>query len=528
MKFDPVSYAMGTQASGSSSDLSDATATRADILYPKTAYLANGRKNVGTIQSMEAASYTPSTSNQTIAAGKYLAGDQTILGDSNLTAENIKKNISIFGVTGNYTGSFDENKTVHFTDYDGTILYAYTPEEFASLTELPANPIHEGLTAQGWNWDIVEAQEYVAAHGGLDIGQMYITTSGKTEIDIELEEPYLTPYLSLYYAGSTTIEWGDGSSTNVTLSGQRFNSHTYAKSGKYTISIEVKGSYNEIRNGLLFIRDNINDSSTLYKTAIKAIRLGNNMQLGANSFTQCRKMEYITLPNTLTNIGIFEWCYGLSYLVIPNSITSLDKNSCFSRCINLKGISLPNHITTLGQNIFQVCYSLQKIYIPDTVTTIKANAFYQCISLEKIYIPIATSLLGNQIFIHDDNLKELIIDGNITQLPASMALECFSLKKVILPDGLTTIGQSAFNNCYSIINITIPSSVTSIANSAFSGCTSLTSIHFLSSTPPVLASSQVFPTLPPNCIIYVPTGSLEAYTTATNYPSSSTYTYMEE
>ena len=53
-----------------------------------------------------AATITPSTSNQTIAAGQYLAGAQTIKGDGNLSAGNIKKGVSIFGVTGTLeTGS---------------------------------------------------------------------------------------------------------------------------------------------------------------------------------------------------------------------------------------------------------------------------------------------------------------------------------------------------------------------------------------------------------------------------------------
>lgn len=47
---------------------------------------------------------TPGTSNKTIASGRYLTGPQTIKGDSNLKAENIKSGVSIFGVTGSYEG----------------------------------------------------------------------------------------------------------------------------------------------------------------------------------------------------------------------------------------------------------------------------------------------------------------------------------------------------------------------------------------------------------------------------------------
>ena len=52
-----------------------------------------------------ATTYTPSTSNQTIASGTYCSGTQTIKGDANLVAGNIKSGVSIFGVSGNYSGS---------------------------------------------------------------------------------------------------------------------------------------------------------------------------------------------------------------------------------------------------------------------------------------------------------------------------------------------------------------------------------------------------------------------------------------
>lgn len=57
------------------------------------------------ITTKAAATITPSTSNQTIASGTYLIGTQTISGDANLIADNIKSGTTIFGVTGTYEGS---------------------------------------------------------------------------------------------------------------------------------------------------------------------------------------------------------------------------------------------------------------------------------------------------------------------------------------------------------------------------------------------------------------------------------------
>ena len=80
-----------------------ATAAAADILSGKTAWV-NGSQVTGSIASLAAKTYTPGTSNQTIAAGQYLSGAQTIAGSSNLVAGNIKSGVKIFNVTGSLAG----------------------------------------------------------------------------------------------------------------------------------------------------------------------------------------------------------------------------------------------------------------------------------------------------------------------------------------------------------------------------------------------------------------------------------------
>ena len=52
------------------------------------------------VTTKSAATITPGTSNQEIAAGTYLTGKQTISGDANLVAANIVSGKSIFGVSG--------------------------------------------------------------------------------------------------------------------------------------------------------------------------------------------------------------------------------------------------------------------------------------------------------------------------------------------------------------------------------------------------------------------------------------------
>lgn len=87
---------------GGGTDTSDATATSADMLKDKTAY-ANDKKITGSIESLEAQTITPGTTDQVIPAKNYLAGDQTIKGDADLVSANIAVGKNVFGVEGSYT-----------------------------------------------------------------------------------------------------------------------------------------------------------------------------------------------------------------------------------------------------------------------------------------------------------------------------------------------------------------------------------------------------------------------------------------
>lgn len=125
-------------------------------------------------------------------------------------------------------------------------------------------------------------------------------------------------------------------------------------------------------------------------------------------------------------------------------------------------------------------------------------------------------------------LGEIVLTGDVTALPNNLFLNCSGLTRISVPNTVTSIDYRSLRNMTSLASVQIPASVTSIASQAFGNNTSLREIHFLGSNPPTVANSDAWASLNTNCIIYVPTGSLAAYTSAANYPSSSAYTYVEE
>ena len=77
-------------------DTSDGDAAAGDVLTGKTAYV-NGTKITGNITSKEAATYTPTSADQTISSGQYLSGIQTIEGIvcTNLSSSNIANGVVV-------------------------------------------------------------------------------------------------------------------------------------------------------------------------------------------------------------------------------------------------------------------------------------------------------------------------------------------------------------------------------------------------------------------------------------------------
>ena len=494
----------------------------------------------------------------------------------------LEDDITIVDVSGGGGGSSSaEKKQVNFIDYDSTILYSYTAEEAQALTELPANPSHSGLIAQGWNWSLENIKSQLTNVGGdVWVGQMYETESGKTEIDINADNPdFLSPYLAICPSGACTIDWGDGTATDTvtgtSYTALKYTPHVYATTGRYTISIDgPMGFYCNSSSYSALLMDKASLSSRrTYSQYVEAIRCADETKIAQYAFQNCYALQSITIPDGVTSIGsnAFGNCYALQSVTIPDGVTSIE-NSAFNKCCSIKSISIPNGVTNIHTGVFNNCYSLQSITIPDWVTSIEdntfsycyalqsitipdgvtsigASAFYSCYALQSITIPDGVKRIGSSTFQNCYTLQSITIPNGVTSIGSNAFLNCYALQSITIPNGVTSIGSYAFSycsalqsvtipngvtsigtqafiDCYALQSVTIPDSVTRIGNNAFQRCYSIMEYHLLPTTPPTLANTSAFANIVAGTIIYVPQGSLEAYKTATNW---STYaSYMQE
>jgi hypothetical protein len=373
---------------------------------------------------------------------------------------------------------------VNFYDYDGTLVKSYTLAEAQALTALPDAPDHSSdavpLTFQGWNWTLAQVKALTQKQ---DVGATYITTDGKTHLLINiaaLGRMTLLLYISQTVSAGVTIDWGDGSATRTIYgTGNVITSHTYAAIGSYDITLTVASGCT-LGFGSGNGANNIFGSNPVYRNMLQDVRIGSGV-------------------TSISDYAFFQ-CYSLASVTIPSGVTSIG-NYVFQSCYSLASVTIPSGVTSISNYVFHSCYSLANVTIPSGVTSISDYyAFFQCYSLASVTIP-----------------------SGVTSIGYGVIQSCYSLASITIPSGVTSISNYAFQSCYSLANVTIPSGVTSIGNGAFYQCTGMAEYHLLPTTPPTLASTNVFNSIPSDCKIYVPSASLSAYQSATNWSTYASY-----
>lgn len=263
--------------------------------------------------------------------------------------------------------------------------------------------------------------------------------------------------------------------------------------------------------------------------------------LGSSSlsaaFSNCRGLTSITIPSSVTTIGVyaFSGCSGLtsiftsayepflkssavleSLTIYRDTITSVyssDINKSFRslRSLDIEGVNnkllpiemllnnyklenlkLPKNLETIGYRMASDCVLLKEISIPASVSEIEMRAFENCRSLQKVVFEEGSQLkaIGNWAF-----------------------YACHALEDIVIPTGVTTIGDGAFWSCDYLKKLSIPSSVSSIGDNAFEGCKTLGSIQVEAATPPQV-SGNTFNGVSKSIPVKVPKGSIDQYRTA--------------
>ena len=245
----------------------------------------------------------------------------------------------------------------------------------------------------------------------------------------------------------------------------------------------------------------LSDLFIVYPNSLKKVIVTGGSSIATEAFADCKTLESVVLPSTLTSIGKtpFAKCEKLSSISVNKNNTKFhSKGNCIIETAtktlvqgcNNSVIPDDGSVKTIDSNAFKQLTGLKKIVIPNSVTRIEEYAFYQCNSLEEMTIPFVGNTLngtsntnfgyifGYNITSHcllPTSLKKITITGNC-KLPMSCFDGCKSLKEVIIGESVYGIDAFAFLDCEGLEKVTIGSGVKEIQTGAFSDCSSLKEI----------------------------------------------------
>jgi hypothetical protein len=120
-----------------------------------------------------------------------------------------------------------------------------------------------------------------------------------------------------------------------------------------------------------------------------------------------------------------------------------------------------------------------------------------------------------QYEIAGNKLIGLEIESCVTRIGDKMLFNYINFDgSITIPDSVTSIGNSVFFNCKKLRTVTIGSGVTSMGNDVFFACDNLSTVTINAVVPPTLGTEAFDES---SCQIKVPSGSVNAYKSATNW-----------
>ena len=217
------------------------------------------------------------------------------------------------------------------------------------------------------------------------------------------------------------------------------------------------------------------------------------------------KLETLVLSQNVETLGGFRNAVLLENITMPESLTTINAN-CFRGCSKLITLNVPSGVTSIGSDAFRAS-GIKSIYIYGNISSWGTNAFAE-MTLEYMY--------SNSQYTEPKAPASLIRLDLGSNVRGVGGFGSTSVSIVNIQEGAETFYDNCFKNCSSLQSIVLPSTTSVMRDGVFHTCASLTSVTILATTPPTGVSQYTFMDTP-NAIVYVPSGSVDAYKAASGW-----------
>lgn len=228
--------------------------------------------------------------------------------------------------------------------------------------------------------------------------------------------------------------------------------------------------------------------------AFKAFEVPDSVNsIGKGAFENCKNLAEITLPfigGTRGNYTYLGYIFGAEdyyYTAVPEALKKVTVTSAktlgkysFAECRNIETVNLPATLTEIGEEAFSYCTSLEKLVIPASVGRIAFSAFNGCTRLYEIWnLSSVNDLWAPSVIKIYKSLEVGMTKENVggfefmfSPSDGKYFLTGYeSAEQIILPSYKSyAVAGYAFANDEKIYSVTIPSCVTEIYNGAFENC----------------------------------------------------------
>lgn len=215
-----------------------------------------------------------------------------------------------------------------------------------------------------------------------------------------------------------------------------------------------------------------------------------------------------------TTDGAFANCTGLTSVALPETLTAIG-NYSFNGCTALTTITIPESVQNFGDGVFQNCSGLESIVMPKSAQKLGINLFKGCAKISQIAIPEGITDLPKYVLSSMNGLKEVTLPSTLVTIGDYNFYSCAALEMIEIPEGVSSVGQYFGAQSATVAKVVLPSTLTTIGKYSFWKSTAVTYLSCAAATPPAATNAfYAWDSVYPNCTLYVPQGSVEAYKNA--------------